>query len=1582
MSDATADRDPIEVLADSFLARFRRGERPSVEDYAGKYPDLADEIRELLPALVLLEQGKSAAGEPTGSVGAASPIARAAAPQLGDYLILREVGRGGMGVVYEAVQQSLGRHVALKVLPAAGPTGSALERFRLEARSAARLHHTNIVPVFGVGEDDGVAFYAMQFIRGQGLDVVIDELRRRRDRGGQPPAGPGGPGAAGTLADALTLGFTDSPAEPAADAMRAPRAAGPEETAPIAPAEPESTDVPAQAPSLGTGLASELSAAPTGSHYHRGVARLGLQVAEALAYAHGQGILHRDIKPSNLLLDSRGTAWVTDFGLAKAEGSDGPTRTGDVVGTLRYMAPERFDGRSDPRSDIYGLGATLYELLTLRPPFEDTDRVRLIDRVLRGTPERPRKFDARIPRDLETVVLKALARDPADRYPTAEAMAEDLCRFLADRPVLARRATATEQVVRWCRRNPALAAASALAFAGLAAAVAILGVSNARIRERSEALRLALFEKDGALRGRTLALGEKERALAEARREEQRANRNAALAEGQERLARTQERLARLRFYASQVNLAGQALESGDLARALTLLENQRPRPGEEDLRTFEWYHLGSRVNAAIVRELRVQGPSTLSLAPAPDGRTLAVAEADGPHLWDLATGEEVRRLPTAPAWCWCVAWSPDGRRIATGDGDGRLKLWDPATGRQEAEFRMNPAVRAIAWSPDGRHLAAGSDGPDASTGRIMVLDPSDGSVMADFTDHRAPVSALGFSPDGRALASGAGWGGDEGSVSLWDWRAGRRLWHRDRTQARGPLTFTADGRRLVGAHSWVRNSVLLIDAADGRTVAEFDGHRSGIAGVASTPDGHILVSVGQDRTVRAWDVATGRGRIVGAQAAQISTVAIAPDGRTVITGDGSGAVRLWDLRAEPGQGRYDAMPVRGIGFAPDGRGLVAGGAGPTRLLDPATLAERGLLPAADAFDVAPRGDRLAVRDGHRTLLRIIDAQAGRGLGSVDLGRSDSGEGGYFRFAPDGRMAVTFCPFADRRVRVWDLDAGQLRETIEPPDVVSVLEVAFAPDGGGLAVGCQFHDVAVYRFATRSWHRRNVASGSPLVMVRSVAYAPDGRTLAAALESGSILLLDAESLAVRARLEGHGAPAVGLAFSPDGRTVASASEDGTIRLWDPETGQERLSLPCARLATRLAFSPDGLALFNWGWETPLWIRRAARDPLAAARRPVDKALDPESPRELDVAGYGLWLSGRVEEAESAFRQALARRDPGTGAGPTGTRIRAMLALLLDEAGRRGEASELRRAAADEARGLTRDARHELALGLLERAGVLRGRGKRAPAEAARDLAAEVAPEDDADVLLALANCEAESGLWARAAGRFEASTSLLTADANRAAVDAARAGYLGALARLAAGDAEDHRGDRARLLDRFADSSDAGALFWATWACALGPGRPADARRLSAAAHRLTGLRPADPDAFQTAGAALYRAGRPVEAARWLDEALVARSVEGAPQSTPLYGRLFLAMAIHRLGHPREARARLAEAVTAIDSAPESTAVSTPWNRRLTLRLLRSEAEATLARPAGDAPTDELAAAGPQGYRTIDAGIPCMTCSK
>jgi tetratricopeptide (TPR) repeat protein len=457
MSTSGSGADPLGQLADEFLERHRRGERPALTEYTARHPELASQIRELFPALLMLEDVR-----PERQPAPGEPLAEGPPLRLGEYRIVRVIGRGGMGVVYEAEQESLGRRVALKVLPP-GALGDArhVERFQREARAAARLHHTNIVPVFAVGEEGGTHYYVMQYIEGRPLDDVLSELRKLRAGAGPEAAPRTEDVASGARPDDQAGALSSAGVARSLWQGRFRPAAPPEGGAAADPAEPkQTTDAPApraSRPPSGPSAASRPLSNPHGS-FARSVAQLGVQVAEALEYAAGQGVLHRDVKPANILLDVWGTAWLTDFGLAKAVGTPDLTRPGDVVGTLRYLAPERFEGCSDVRSDVYALGLTLYEVLALRPAFDGHDEPELVRRITTAEATRLDRIDPRLPRDLATIVHKAMAREPGERYQTAGDLAEDLRRFLDDRSILARRASALEQCWRWCRRNRMAAA--------------------------------------------------------------------------------------------------------------------------------------------------------------------------------------------------------------------------------------------------------------------------------------------------------------------------------------------------------------------------------------------------------------------------------------------------------------------------------------------------------------------------------------------------------------------------------------------------------------------------------------------------------------------------------------------------------------------------------------------------------------------------------------------------------------------------------------------------------------------------------------------------------------------------------------------------------------------------------------------------------------------------------------------------------------------------------------------------------------------------------------------------------------------
>ena len=484
-SDAVA-LDPVDELAREFFQKCRHGESPSIEEYARKLPDHCDRIRVVFPTIATLERlthrdtFESTANAMTG-------LPR---PVIGDFRILREIGRGGMGVVYEAIQTSLGRRVALKVL-ATGISNSPkqLRRFRREAESAARLHHTNIVPVYGIGEEDGIHFYAMQYIDGVPLADAIASVRHRSSVIQSTQQIPASAGSHRTS--------ESSDASHVRDASRPPAVDYNELTVLMSDVTPDGNTNDVQAPmsqsannsySSSANVETDLESSAeiskdfateerphrvrskeesvnecfgtfvdcTSMEYFRRIANIGIQIASALEYAHHHGVLHRDIKPSNLMLDRGGSVWIMDFGLVKVLEQQDLTVVGEIVGTLRYMAPEQLEGRADARTDVYSLGLTLFELLTLRPAFDGDET--LAQRLRQQETPRPRSINPAIPRDLETIVLKATARESNSRYSTAAEMAEDLRRFCDDQPILARRTTYIERLWRWSRRNPALAA--------------------------------------------------------------------------------------------------------------------------------------------------------------------------------------------------------------------------------------------------------------------------------------------------------------------------------------------------------------------------------------------------------------------------------------------------------------------------------------------------------------------------------------------------------------------------------------------------------------------------------------------------------------------------------------------------------------------------------------------------------------------------------------------------------------------------------------------------------------------------------------------------------------------------------------------------------------------------------------------------------------------------------------------------------------------------------------------------------------------------------------------------------------------
>jgi WD40 repeat protein/serine/threonine protein kinase len=1066
-------------------------------------------------ALVRLSSLHPGAGDKVA--GTPENQAPAVAGTLGDFRIVRELGRGGMGIVYEAEQLSLGRRVALKILPfAALLDPRQLQRFQNEARAAASLEHPNIVSVYGVGVERGVHYYAMRCIHGQNLAQVIQQLRQRS------------PSASPEIATKATF------------------------------ADPTRDD--------GGELTDLLSThEPDAAAYLRAVARIGVQAAEALDYAHEHGVVHRDIKPSNLMLDQTGWLWVADFGLARIETDPTLSMSGGILGTLRYMSPEQALGKRgvvDHRSDVYSLGVTLYELLTLTPIFPEADRGTLLSRIATDEPKPPRHLNPRIPADLETIVVKAMAKHAADRYDTAGALAADLKRFLESKPILARPVGRARRILKWARRRPAVAGLVAIT------ALAVLALL-AGGWWHAATLQSALIEAD--------------------------AQRQAAL----EQTAIAQEREQRVRrfLYAGDMRQAYVAWTNSHVGETLDLLERHRPKPGEDDRRSFVWYYLWKLCHGELLT-LRGHASDVHCVVFSPDGRWLATASQDHTaKLWAAATGKELVTYRGHTDEVNTVAFSPDGKTLATCSDDHTVRLWDTQSGRERATLRGHTRdVFVVAFSPDGKTVASG--GLDSV---VKLWDATRGKEMATLVGHARNVESMAFSPDGKTLATGS----MDRSVIFWDLDA-----KRPRNQLSGfdnavvALAFTHDGRLLATSIDGVGPPVKLLDVATGATKATLQGHTEGIQCLAISVDDKILAGAGKQGTLYLWDIPTGQlCRTIRGHAARIWYVAFSLDGQTLATASGDRTVKLWKVGESPAKRFVPGRAALSTSFAKAKNGnllaFVAELKKNGKRVLPAeiwefgeTLARHPLTSFIDSHhmpkylykaEFAPGGRMIAAADetGAFSIFDVTTKLPRTTFATAERDRPDSQNVAGIAWSPDGRTLAT-ANKNEPQIKLWDTATGQARAVLrrKQGDTYFVT-LAFSPDGTTLAAGDMLGVLILWDLHTGAQQATPRLHQS---CIYGLAFTADGKTVATASSDRTIKIWDVESLHERATLQGHATSVCSVAFSPDGKTLASGSLDGIVRLWDTSTWQDLVVLQAHKPGDRItvAFTPDGQTLVTCG----------------------------------------------------------------------------------------------------------------------------------------------------------------------------------------------------------------------------------------------------------------------------------------------------------------------------------------------------------------------------------------------------------------
>jgi WD40 repeat protein/tRNA A-37 threonylcarbamoyl transferase component Bud32 len=990
----------------------------------------------------------------------------------GDYELLEEIARGGMGVVFKARQVSLNRTVALKMILAGRLASSALvRRFHTEAEAAANLKHPHIVAIHEVGEHDSQHYFSMDYIAGQSL---AERLRQ-------------GP----------------MPLKQAARCVQI--------------------------------------------------------IAGAIHYAHQRGVLHRDLKPSNILLDAQAEPHVTDFGLAKlVEQESSLTQSESMLGTPSYMAPEQAAGETKQltiAADIYSLGAILYELLTGQPPFRASTALETMRRVMEEEPVPPSKvgvqalacsdgsaavnelkLELQPDRDLETICLKCLRKDPNARYASADALAKDLARWQDGEPIQARPIGPTARLWRWCRRKPVVAGLGAVAGLLLLAFAVTFAVSAIRI--------------------------------------------------GQER------RTLRQNLYASDMNVVQHALEDGNYGLARRTLEVHRPAPGEEDLRGFEWRYFSKLCQGESLETWSGHSNFVTCVAVSPDRKTLASGDSDGSiYLWDLSSRRVVTTFSITMGQVNSVAFSPDGRFLAAGNYTGPAQLWELASGRVISSF--DGKEPRVSFSPVQALLAVSSDGDIARAGVNATVSVWDCARLQRIGTFTHSGSRAAFSPDGKILAIGS----LDDAIKLWEIATGHLRQTLTNSGSVISLAFSPDGQRLV-ASNW-KGEVLFWDLPTGHQNTPLSGHTAKVSSVAFSPDGQTLATASSDHTVGLWDVVSQKSKgLLKGHGSEVLSVAFLPDGKRLVSASVDGTLKLWSAQPKEATERtadhlvlspaYDTIVRQGrpqgisfgvFVFSEDGLLMAAPGVDGVNVWDlAANKVLRTITNEIRALALTDRGRTLVTIDTNYAL-RFWDW--GRQLLRTNFVLSTTDEPIRTALLDTGGKVLATAT-RNGRVSFWNPANGSRLGAIQAHRGM-VWELAFSPDGRLLATASDDHTARIIDVKTQS---ELTILKSHRDGVYGVAFSADGRFLATASGDGTAKLWEVSTGKLITTLIGHKEEVHNVAFAPDGRTLATA-DDRTMRLWHLATYRELATFKDDRQINGTAFSPGGRKLGATGLDGTL-----------------------------------------------------------------------------------------------------------------------------------------------------------------------------------------------------------------------------------------------------------------------------------------------------------------------------------------------------------------------------------------------------------